>query len=179
MMAMNHLETITAEWLAYNGYFTRSTIKVGKLAKGGWGGELDVVGLHPARQHFVHVECSTDAWTWSRREEAFQRKFAMGREHAPDLFDGMEMPTALDQVVVHGFAGAADKHRGLGGGRLITSQELAAEIINGIPASSRKEAVPENFPLMRTLQLAVMAGARVVAPDIHLIPVIPEKIRSP
>ncbi len=176
---MNHLEALTAEWLDYNGYFVRTAVKVGKRAKGGWDGELDVVGFHSVRRHFLHVECSIDANTWENREKTFERKFAMGREHAPDLFDGMEMPTALDQVVVHGFAGAADKHRCLGGGRLITSQELAAEIINGIPASSRTEAVPENFPLMRTLQLAVMAGARVVAPDIHLIPVISEKIESP
>ena len=48
--------------------------------------------------------------------EDFQRKFAMGREHARDLFTGMELPTALDQVVVHGFAGAPDRRRLLGGG---------------------------------------------------------------
>ncbi len=167
---MNHLETLTTEWLAYNGYFTRSTIKVGKLAKGGWGGELDVVGFHPARQHFIHVECSTDALAWPERKEIFQRKFAMGREYAAELFSGMELPTALDQVVVHGYAGAADKYRDLGGGRLMTSQELAAEIMNGIPANSWKSAVPENFPLMRTLQLSIMAGAKVTAPDIRLIP---------
>ncbi len=170
MVAMNHLETLTAEWLAYNGYFTRSTIKVGKRAKGGWEGELDVVGFHPARQHFIHVECSTDALTWPRREEMFQRKFAMGRKHAAELFSGMELPTALDQVVVHGYAGAANKYRKLGGGRLVTSQELAAEIMNGIPANSSKSAVPEKYPLMRTLQLSIMAGAKVTGPDVRLIP---------
>lgn len=170
MVTMNHLETLTAEWLAYNGYFTRSTIKVGKRAKGGWEGELDVVGFHPARQHFIHVECSSDAWTWPKRKKIFQRKFAMGRKHAAELFSGMELPTALDQVVVLGYAGAADKYRDLGGGRLMTSQELAAEIMNGIPANSWRSAVPEIFPLMRTLQLSIMAGAKVTAPNIRLIP---------
>ena len=167
---MNHLESLTAEWLAYNGYFTRSTIKVGKRAQGGWAGELDVVGFHPARQHFIHVECSTDALNWLKRENIFQRKFFLGRKHAAELFSGMEIPTALDQVVVHGYAGAARKYRNLGGGRLITSQELAAEIMNGVPANSWKSAVPENFPLLRTLQLSIMAGAKVTAPDVYLIP---------
>ena len=167
---MNHLETLTAEWLAYNGYFTRSTIKVGKRSKGGWAGELDVVGFHPARKHFIHVECSTDAWNWLKREETFRRKFDIGEKYAAELFSGMELPTALDQVVVHGFAGAADKYRILGGGRLITSKELAAEIMNGIPKNLSKSAVPENFPLMRTLQLSIMAGAKVTAPSIRLIP---------
>jgi hypothetical protein len=167
---MNHLEALTAEWLAYNGYFTRSTIKVGKRAKGGWDGELDVVGFHPARQHFIHVECSIDANSWPEREKKFRQKFEKGRKHAAFIFSGMELPSALDQVVVHGFAGAANKHRDLGGGRLMTSQELAAEIMNGIPTDMSKSAVPENFPIIRTLQLSIMAGTKAIAPDVRLIP---------
>ena len=167
---MNHLEALTAEWLAYNGYFTRSTIKVGKRAKGGWDGELDVVGFHPARQHFIHVECSMDADSWPEREKKFQYKFEKGRKHAAEIFSGMELPSELDQAVVHGFAGAADKHRDLGGGRLVTSRELAAEIMNGIPTNSGKSAVPENFPILRTLQLSIMAGTKATAPDVRLIP---------
>ena len=167
---MNHLESLTAEWLSYNGYFTRSAIKVGKRARVGWAGELDVVGFHPAREHFIHVECSTDAWNWLKREETFRRKFDMGEKYAAELFSGMELPTALDQVVVHGYAGKDNKYRNLGGGRFMTSKELAAEIMNGIPRSSRKSAVPENFPLMRTLQLSIMAGAKVPASGIRLIP---------
>ena len=41
--------------------------------------------------------------------------------------------------------------------------------MNGVPANSWKSAVPENFPLMRTLQLSIMAGASVAATDIRLI----------
>ena len=167
---MNHLEALTAEWLDYNGYFVRTSVKVGKRAKGGWDGELDVVGFHSARGHFLHVECSIDANTWKDREKTFERKFAMGRKHARDLFSGIELPTALDQVVVHGYASAADQHRGLGGGRLVTSQELTAEIMTGIPATTWKNAVPENYPLLRTLQFAKMAGAKVNTPNARLIP---------
>lgn len=167
---MNHLETLTAEWLDYNGYFVRTAVKVGKRAKGGWDGELDVVGFHPARSHFLHVECSIDSKTWEVRERMFERKFVMGHKHARELFSGIELPTALDQVVVHGLAAAADQHRALGGGRLVTSQELTAEIINGIPATAWKNAVPEKYPLLRTLQFAKMAGAQVDAPSARLIP---------
>lgn len=167
---MNHLETLTAEWLDYNGYFVRTAVKVGKRAKGGWDGELDVVGFHPARRHFLHVECSIDANTWENREKTFERKFAMGRKHARDLFSGMELPIALDQVVVHGAAIAADQHRGLGGGRLMTARELTAEIISGIPATFSKGTVPENYPLLRTLQFAKMARAEVETPNARLIP---------
>ena len=171
---MNHLEALTAEWLEYNGYFVRRAVKVGKRAKGGWDGELDVIGFHPARGHFLHVECSIDAVNWEEREKIFKRKFAMGNKHARDLFSGMKLPTALDQVVVHGYAAAAAQHRRLGGGRLVTSQELTAEIITCIPATAWKNAVPENYPLLRTLQFAKMAGASVEAPSVQLVPTAAE-----
>ena len=165
---MNHLETLTAEWLDYNGYFVRTAVKVGKRAKGGWDGELDVVAFHPKRRHFLHVECSADATTWEKREKTFERKFAMGGEHARNLFSGIELPTVLDQVVVHGYATGADQHRELGSGRLVTGPELTAEIITGIPAH-RQHAVPEKYLLLRTLQFAKMAGAKVNTPNVRLI----------
>jgi hypothetical protein len=168
---MNHLEALTAEWLDFNGYFVRTSVKVGKRPRGGWNGELDVVGFHPAHRHFLHVECSIDADTWKDRQNTFERKFDMGRKHARELFSGMALPTALDQVVVHGYASAVDQHRDLGGGRLITSQELTAEIACGIPATAWTNAVPEKYPLLRTLQFARMAGARIEPPSVRLIPV--------
>jgi hypothetical protein len=64
---MNHLEELTKQWLEYNGYFCRTTVRVAKRAKGGWDGELDVVAFHPDRDHFLHVECSLDAWSWDKR----------------------------------------------------------------------------------------------------------------
>jgi hypothetical protein len=49
---MNHLEALAAEWLNYNHYFVRSGVKVGKRARGGWDGELDVVAFHPSANIF-------------------------------------------------------------------------------------------------------------------------------
>ena len=57
---MNFLEELAAEWYEWQGYFIRRNVLVGTRAKGGWEGELDVVGLHPVRQHLVHIECSMD-----------------------------------------------------------------------------------------------------------------------
>jgi hypothetical protein len=167
---MNHLEALTAEWLEYKGYFVRTAVKVDKRAAGGWNGELDVLGFHPGRQHFLHVECSLDANPWEEREAKFQRKFDMGRRYASSLFSGLRLPAVLDQVVVHGFASAPDRHRDLGGGRLITSQELTAEIVAGIPVDTATNAVPESYPLLRTLQFAKRAGAMLKLPSVLLIP---------
>ncbi|MBY0510603.1 MAG: hypothetical protein K2P94_10700 [Rhodospirillaceae bacterium] len=167
---MNHLEALTAEWLNYKGYFIRTAVKVGKRAKGGWDGELDVVGFNVLSQHFLHVECSVDSKSWEFREGHFKRKFRAGYLHARALFEGMPLPAELDQVVVHGYASSPDKHRDIGGGRLVTSQELTAEIMAGIPNTTWKNAVPETHALLRTLQFAKMAGATVAAPLHRLIP---------
>ena len=82
----------------------------------------------------------------------------------------MELPTAVDQVVVHGYARAADRHRDLGGGKLITHLELTAEILLGIPSDTAKSAVPENYPLLRTLQFAKMVAGTIEKPKAFLIP---------
>jgi hypothetical protein len=58
---VNHLEQLVGEWLQYRGYFVRMSVQVGPRLKGGFEGELDVIGLHFADQHLVHVECSLDA----------------------------------------------------------------------------------------------------------------------
>jgi hypothetical protein len=173
---MNHLEALTTEWLDYNGYFTRSAIKVGRRARGGWDGELDVIGYHPESRHFIHVECSMDALTWTDREVTFARKLGMGREYARSHFDGIDVPEKLDQVVLLGFVSAIEQHRSIGGGRLVSSQELVAEIVSRIPRNNARAAVPENFPLLRTLQLAIMAGAQIAPPACTLIPLAPERI---
>lgn len=167
---LNHLEELTTEWLNYNGYFTRTAIRVGRRALGGYDGELDVIGYHPDTKHFVHVECSMDALTWDKREQRFARKLELGREYASSHFKGMGAPEEFDQIVLHGFAGAATSHRSIGGGRLVTSTELVAEIGCCIPRNSARSAVPENFPLLRTLQLALMAGAQFARPSCKVIP---------
>lgn len=170
---MNHLEQLCTEWLNFRGYYTRTGVRVGRRPGGGWSGELDVVGYLPGTGHFIHIECSTDAWNWELREQKFTRKFLMGRDHAPLLFAGMDLRGGLEQVLVHGFATAPHLHREVGGGRLVTSRELGAEIMNGIPNNPGKAAIPESFPLLRTFQLALACGTKPPEPTATLL-----KVRS-
>lgn len=68
---MSFLEQLTSEWYAYKGYFVRTNIKFGKLAKGGWTGEIDVAAYKPQTKEFIHIESSTDADSWNKRKAFF------------------------------------------------------------------------------------------------------------
>lgn len=150
----NHLEDLTAEWLEFNGYFVRKSVLVGKRAKGGFDGELDVVGLHPATKHLLHVECSLDADPWSRREERFTLKFDRGRKHIHSLFEGLDLSGQVDQVALMQFGGGS--RVGLGGGRLVWVADLMQDISARLRIMSPdKKAVPSTLPLLRSIQLAV------------------------
>lgn len=73
---MNFLEELVSEWYEYKGYFCRTNIRFGKLATGGNTGEIDVVAYHPKTREFIHVECSSDAWSWEKKKSIFRRKFS-------------------------------------------------------------------------------------------------------
>jgi len=151
---MNHLEKLVAEWYEYRGYFVRRNIQVGPRASGGYECELDVVAFHPAQQHLVHIEPSMDAHSWAKREQRYGKKFQAGRQHIPTLFEGIALPQKIDQIALLGFASNANVKM-LAGGRVMTTSELFAEIVSEIGNKKiSKAAVPEQFPLLRTIQFA-------------------------
>ena len=62
---MNFLEQLIAEWYEYQGYYVKRNIRVGKLPKGGYEEELDIVAFHPEKNSLVHIEPSMDADSWA------------------------------------------------------------------------------------------------------------------
>jgi hypothetical protein len=154
----NHLEQLTAEWLEYRGYFVRQSVLVGPRPKGGYEGELDIVGVNPATGHLIHVECSLDADSWPQRETRFTAKFERGRRYVPSLFDGLNLPQELDQVGLFLMAGGARTE--VGGGRVVRVADFICEITSHLKKyRPEKSAVPSGLPLLRTLQLAAHFGA--------------------
>jgi hypothetical protein len=151
---MNHLEQLTAEWYEFRGYFVRRNVQVGRREKGGYECELDVVAFCPQRQHLVHIEPSMDAHTWAMREARYTKKFEAGRKHIPGLFGGIALPPVIEQIALLGF-GSTTNVKTLAGGRIMTSSDLLAEITAGIGKMRiASAAVPEQYPLLRTIQFA-------------------------
>lgn len=120
------------------------------------------MAVHLVKKHMLHVECSLDADSISKREDRFAAKFDRGRRFKESVFPGLQLPDTLEQVVVHQFPNKG--RRSMGGGRLVTVKELIHEIYDGLRGTSPSSgAVPSNFPLLRTLQLAAYAENYVLS----------------
>ena len=151
---MNHLEQLVAEWYEFRGYFVRRNVQVGKRLKGGYECELDVFAFHPQEQRLVHIEPSMDAHTWAKREARFTKKFEAGRKYIPTLFSGIILPSEIEHIALLGFASNTTV-KTLGAGRIMTTSELFREIVDGLSGRRiAKAAVPEQYPLLRTIQFA-------------------------
>lgn len=149
---MNHLEQLVAEWYEYNGYFVRRNVLVGKRAKGGHESELDIIAFNPTSMHLIHIETSMDAQDWSKREERYKKKFEAGRRYIPELFKGIAIPEHIEQIALFGVASKAN-HSELSGGHVWLVSDLLLEIVSDLKRKPiAKEAVPQQFPLIRTIQ---------------------------
>ena len=150
-----HLESLIFEYLDWQGYLVRRNIRVGRLAHGGWEMELDIIAYHPDSGDLVHYEPSIDALSWAKREERYEKKFRAGRNHIFEaVFPWLKKNTALRQVAV--FISHPNGRDTIAGGSIQSIDELMAEIrgkvmARGIMATS---AMPEQYPLLRTLQLS-------------------------
>jgi len=151
-MAHNYLEQMIAEWYEYQGYFVKRNIKVGKLSHGGYECELDIVAFDPKRPHLIHIEPSTDADSWEKREKRYLKKFLAGMRYIPDLFSGFKIPKEIDQLAVFVFGSKAN-HKQIANAKILSAQDIVIEIVENVKKKSIfEEAVPEQFPIIRTIQ---------------------------
>jgi hypothetical protein len=149
----NHLEQLVAEWLEFNGYFVRRNVKVGKLSRGGFEGELDIVAYHPVKNHLFQIEPSIDAHTWEKREKRFRKKFDAGRSYIiSKIFPWLPHNKTFDQWAV--LWGSDKNHPTVGGGKVVPIWTLYKMIVKDVLAVGYPggNAIPEQFPLLRTIQ---------------------------
>src|SRR5689334_4699246 len=94
-MAGNVLEQLVAEWYDYKGYFVRKNVRIAKIERGRHG-ELDVLAFHPKEHLLIHVEASVTKIDEARCAE----KFELGRQYISKVFDGLELPSDIDQIAL-------------------------------------------------------------------------------
>lgn len=103
---MNFLEQLAAEWYEYNGYLCRTNIRFGETGHGGHLGEMDVIAYHPRTKEFVHIECSTDAWSWGEKKKVFVKKFKNAQKFYSDKFPFKKKN--IRKIAVTGFSRPRD-----------------------------------------------------------------------
>jgi hypothetical protein len=160
---VTHLEQLIAEYYDWLGFLVKRNVKVGRRAMGGYDMELDIIAYHPSERRLVHVEASLDAHSWAKREERYIKKFQMGEKYIlSEVFPWLPPGTAIERVAVFPSIAARET---LAGARLQSidafMREVKAKVIGGRVMA--KEAIPEQYPLLRTVQLTLVGYHRVLA----------------
>ena len=153
--SMSHLEDFIVEYYDWRRYLVKRNAKVGRLKHGGWEMELDVIAYHPHEQHLIHIEASLDAHPWGRREERFAKKFQAARRYVfSDIFTWLDPDTPMQQVAMLAAHPKGRDH--LGEATIQSVDEFVAEVRARIAQCgiAAKSAIPEQYPLLRVLQLS-------------------------
>ena len=130
-------------------------INVGKRPQGGYECELDIVAFHPELKKIVHIETSLNADSWKKREERFKKKFEAGKRYIPQIFKGFEVPSEIEQIAVLFFASKSSRDT-LAGGKIILVSEILVKSVEELSKRKvAKQAVPQQFPLLRTIQFII------------------------
>jgi hypothetical protein len=159
---MSHLESLVAEYLEWQGYLVRRNTKVGRLAHGGWEMELDIVGYHPKSQKLLHYEPSIDALSWDKREARYVKKFSAGRKYIlQEMFSWLPPEISITQIAI--FVSRPKGRDSIAGGSMISIDEFMTEVRAKVVACGRmaSNAISEQYPLLRTLQLSHAGYYRV------------------
>jgi hypothetical protein len=154
---MNFLESLVAEWYEYSGYFVRSNPRTRKRQKGGWDVELDVLAYSPSDQRLIHIEASSDASSWQERKERFlNKKFILSREEYETLIGIGSTINAIEKVAIVGWSSTKSDLNWGDDIRVKLIPQFLQEIITKLRETSPlKQAVPESFPLLRAMQMAL------------------------
>lgn len=152
---MSHLENLIAEYHDWKGYLVKRNVKVGKLSHGGWEMELDVIAYHPHTGHLVHLEASLDAHSWETRERRFTKKFSSAKKFIfKEVFTWLDHKTPVENIAV--LVSHPKGRDSLAGATIISIDEFMAKVRVEVIACgiAAKNAIPEQYPLLRTMQLS-------------------------
>lgn len=153
---MNFLESLVSEWYEYNGYFVRTNPRARKRKRGGWDIELDVLAYLPSEQKLLHIETSSDANSWSERKERFtKKKFILSIGEYGKLI-GHKIKK-IDKIAIVGWTRSTNVYLNWGNDiQVLLIPIFLAQITKKLKSiDPMHEAVPESYPLLRAMQMAL------------------------
>ncbi|WP_051275660.1 hypothetical protein [Aestuariibacter salexigens] len=155
---MNFLESLTAEWYGYQGYFVRTNIKANRRSNGGYNNEIDILAYMPSTGELVHAETSWDAMTWERREERYiSKKFIFTNEQYAEIVGSV--PSTIKKRAIIGTSRTQPKEIWGDDIEVTTVPNFISEITNGLKGKHpMREVIPETYPCLRSFQFVLAYG---------------------
>ena len=156
---MNFLEQLVAEWYEYDGYFVRSNVRTRKRKKGGFDVELDVLAYDLPKNTLIHIETSGDANSWEERKRRFKnKKFILTREEYEDILG--HKVSKIKKIAVVGYVHSSKADLNWGQDiEILFIPDFIKKITEKLRSQHPlQEAVPEGFPILRAMQMAIIYG---------------------
>lgn len=178
---MNFLEQLAAEYFSLAGYFVRTNVKFGRRSKGGFEGEADVLAVRMGGRDLVHLETSMDALTWRDRFSRFERKFRSASRHYAEMLgvSAEELgQTQVTRMAVASWSRSFAPASRDGDIRYVLIQDFVCAVREQVTLRHpMRDAVPEEYPLLRAIQFA-SAARHADAGESGLLPPLPA-VRKP
>ena len=160
---MNVLEQIAREWFDSQDFFTKTNVKFGKLAGGGYAGEIDVLGYNAKKKEAVHVETSFSATSNQLRESKLSKKFDTAEAHYSKLLPGD--CKKIRRIAVLGWTTRPFPLKIRKDIEIFTIPMFMEMISKELSSPEKKVwqggTVPEIYPLMRAIQLAIQSHQKM------------------
>ena len=125
--------------------------------------ELDIVAYQPTLNKLLHVEASLDAHSWAIREQRYIKKFTLGEKYIlTEVLTWLPPGTAIEQIAIFPQVAGRDM---LAGAKLRSVDDFMLEIKTKVLSEKvmSKGAIPEQYPLLRTIQLALVGYHRLAS----------------
>ncbi len=149
----NHLEELVKEYYEYQlGNFVRTNVKFGKLKTGGYQGEADILALDMEKKILTHIECSIASLNDEELSKMAKKKFSLKDEEYMNLIKLPEGTKISRKFIINN----TDKRRQdlmPDGVEHQTTREFLREIYNHIDSDLMRNAIPENYPILRGIQM--------------------------
>jgi len=159
---MNFLEQLASEWFEYTGYFVRTNVRARKRAAGGWDAELDVLAYQPSSRTLLHIETSGDAESWKERKHRFlTKKFVFSKAEYEEIL-GSPIDSIHRKAIV-GWSQSPTTDLNWGEDiEVIAVPTFLSQIVSELRNRDFvREAVPESYPILRTIQMTLKYGIQV------------------
>lgn len=149
-MSMNQLEEIVREYYEYIGYFVKTNIKFGKRVTGGYSGEVDVIAYKPNEEKLVYIECSQAALSDKALGNEAQKKFPNYINYKNEF--KLEIKESY-KIFIVGQSAISKQALMPEGVEHKPIKQFMKEVYDSITEDFMHQAVPEVYPLLRTIQL--------------------------